>query len=142
MPQKLTLQDTPLTAITKLSEGNPGAISVIASLFSTSKLVDPDSIIMGGFGVLLNLDQLEISGSDIWVMYKDICKEDIIDTHALIRAAQLGVVSREYVRKQISSGGSIDMKEIKSRVQGKLPEFGLVDLDREELLTDLARVLG
>lgn len=142
MPQKLTLQDTPLTAIAKLSEGNPGAISVIGNLFVTSKSVDPDSAIMGGFGVLLNLDMLELSGPEIWVMYKDICKENIIDTHALIRAAQLGLVSREYVRKQIGIGGSIDMQDIKNRVQGQLPEFGLVDLDREELLTDLARVLG
>lgn len=52
-------------AIYLLSEGNPGAVSVLAKLAS----VFPATLIL--------LDDQEIYGSDIWLAYKDISGEDL-----------------------------------------------------------------
>lgn len=50
-----------------MSEGNPGALSV---LFQTAE--------RGCFNeVAFNLLEQDIVGSDIWIQYKDIHKEDI-----------------------------------------------------------------
>ncbi len=56
--------------ITTMSEGNPGAVSVLAQISNK----DP---VMGGFMELLSLDDMNIRGTQIWVAYKDFAKEDI-----------------------------------------------------------------
>lgn len=60
----MTIQDT----IVAMVEGNPGALNVCMELIKVSSL---------GILTLLHLDDMEIYGSDIWLCYKDICKEDI-----------------------------------------------------------------
>ena len=50
-----------------MSEGNPGALTVI------TKLMEKNGI--GGALMLLSLDEMNIRGSQIWVAYKDYCKE-------------------------------------------------------------------
>jgi len=58
----------------KMSEGNPGAISVLGRLM----------IVPTGLMSILDLDDMNIRGSQIWVAYKDYCGEDIdILTHSL-----------------------------------------------------------
>ncbi len=52
-----------------MSEGNPGAITVLGNIMSN----DPIS----GFNTLLHLDDMNIRGSQIWVAFKDYCKKDL-----------------------------------------------------------------
>lgn len=55
--------------ISVMSDGNPGAINVMCQMISH----DP---IRGQVG-LCHLDDKEIYGSKIWVMFKDECGSDI-----------------------------------------------------------------
>lgn len=61
-----------IDALTLMADGNPGAITVLVSLLTVS----PSSI--------LYLDELEMYGPDIWVLYKDECDEDLDRTVATI----------------------------------------------------------
>ena len=65
---KINLQDDMMSALTKMSEGNPGAISVMMQMFKK----DPMALI-----ILCHLDDMKIYGSNIWICYKDQCNEDI-----------------------------------------------------------------
>lgn len=67
MGTRIKRHDTVQDAIFKLADGNPGAISAMVEL---SKLE------LGGLWPLLRLDKLGLYGPDIWVMYKDECRED------------------------------------------------------------------
>jgi len=55
--------------IISMVDGNPGATRVCC------ELVKPNP--EWGFVDLCHLDDMEIYGSDIWLCYKDICKEDL-----------------------------------------------------------------
>lgn len=66
---KLPLDGTMIDVISVLSEGNPGAVRVIIEI--TEKAGD-SSIVR-----LLDLDDMNIRGPQIWVAFKDHCGEDI-----------------------------------------------------------------
>lgn len=60
---ELTMSTTDLLLL--MSEGNPGAITVLM------QLVVQDPLLM------LTLNDMNIRGSQIWVGYKDVCGEDL-----------------------------------------------------------------
>lgn len=76
MRQKITLDMDTMTLATEMSEGNPGGLSVVVALLKKE---------LPGLMCLLNLDDMNIRGCQIWVGYKDYCKEDL---NAFIKAAQ------------------------------------------------------
>jgi hypothetical protein len=60
-----TTKDT----ICLMSEGNPGALSVLMQMFNNN----PDD----GILAILHLDDMNIRGTQIWIGYKDHCGQDI-----------------------------------------------------------------
>jgi hypothetical protein len=56
-----------MEALILMSEGNPGAATVLAEL---AKRED-------GFIWILSLDDMNIRGTQIWVGYKDVCESNI-----------------------------------------------------------------
>ena len=64
-----------MSAVMKLAEGNPGAIRAIAEMVEVTPKADPGNL-LGGFGMLLNLDSSGIYGTRVWMLYKDVCGED------------------------------------------------------------------
>lgn len=108
--------------LSKLSEGNLGALRVLMELNSTSNAIDPDST--GIFPVLQSVDFMEIYGANIWVLYKDICEQDIVQLHAVIRAVQMGLVSKSSVYSAISRSCQLYPKVILDCVMAQLPNFG------------------
>lgn len=54
--------------ICELSEGNPGAVRVLAELLGKDA---------SGFMSVLGCDSKRLYGSRIWMLYKDVCGEDI-----------------------------------------------------------------
>lgn len=56
-----------MDVITVLAEGNPGAVTVLASM-----LKNPD-----GLFHMLHLDDMNIRGSQIWIGYKYYCEQDL-----------------------------------------------------------------
>jgi len=85
---KLTLEDTFITTITKMSDGNLGAINALMQTAENLKRIDPQcvDVIM----LLLFLDDMEIYGTDIYVLYNDKCNKDIRKFLMLMRAVQFG----------------------------------------------------
>jgi hypothetical protein len=137
--ERIELTDSPLSSMIKLSEGNPGAITVLTQLYKTGPIIDPDAI-LGGLAHLLSLDTLNIYGSRIWMLYKDVCKEDIVYTHAVLRACQLGIISRTSLQSAIDGVQKLDLNNILEAVREKLPAFGNTDL-RATLLAEASNEL-
>jgi hypothetical protein len=53
----------------KMSDGNPGALTVVMSIYQHVENIDPMGA-LGGFGPILSLDTLGIYGPDVWMLYK------------------------------------------------------------------------
>jgi len=69
MREKIGLMTTQKETMVMMSEGNPGALTVIMQIMKA----DP----LEGFMTLLNLDDMNIRGPQIWLGYKRHCGEDI-----------------------------------------------------------------
>lgn len=91
MKQLIDLTDTALSAMVKMSQGNPGAAVALAALYKNSPKIDPQA--MEGIGPILLLDSFGIYGSHIYVLYNDICDRNITKMITVLRACQLGFFS-------------------------------------------------
>lgn len=78
--------------IVAMCDGNPGAMNVMISVFAEAQKIDPEEP-AEGFAVMVWLDQLGIYGSDIWVLYKDVCGSDVTNVLAMRHAVSLGFVT-------------------------------------------------
>jgi hypothetical protein len=112
-----------LDVVTKMSEGNPGALRVIMELFTEVPTIDPQNI-MGGIGAILELDTLGVYGPRIWMLYKDVCGEDIAKTNWMLRAWQLGIISEDELNKRIDNYGRDGVDEIIEKVMNQLSYYG------------------
>jgi len=114
----MTTQDVVLTLV----EGNPGALRVCLEILADNT-TDLDNS-LGGFGVLLSLDTLHIYGSRIWMLYKDVCKQNISNVLAVLRGWQLGHLTRDVLNHAIDNmGDGIDLNAVMTEVQKELPNF-------------------
>jgi len=122
--ERIELSDTSTGAIIKLSEGNPGALSVMKEIFVRGPIIDPDAL-MGPVAHILSLYSFGIYGPRIWMLYKDVCHEDLQSMIAVLRAVQLGKLSQEVMNHAIDNyGKGIDIKAVLDDVQAELPNFG------------------
>ena len=69
--------DTIMDVLLTMSEGNPGGMTVLGELLKSDANL--------GFWLVLDLDDMNIRGSQIWVGFKDHCKEDL---HTFIAAVR------------------------------------------------------
>ena len=95
---RINLSDTFMTAMMKMSDGNPGAITALMDLSTAKSDIDPESA-MGPYAPLLSLDTHQIYGSAIWILYKDVCKQDARTMLMLLRAVQLGLFSESALQR-------------------------------------------
>jgi len=122
--QRIEMTDTEIDAFIKMAEGNPGAATVLTDLLNKGGIIDPQ-LFAGGLGAILLLDTFGIYGSQIWMLYKDVCKGNLKCTMAVLRACQLGHISTQDIFAAIDNrGAGIDVKEILTWVKGELIEFG------------------
>lgn len=123
----MTLQD----AVMKMSNGNPGSMTVMMQMIVQGEKIDPDNL-LGGFGNVLDLDTNGIYGEDIWLLYKDLCGQDLIKTISVLRAIQLGIIPEIKVKNAIESckdPGRVSLLDVDNclhQVQERLPSFGQV----------------
>jgi hypothetical protein len=98
LPEKnrLSLADNPIQAITKMSEGSPGAVTVLVELMKSEPAIDPESD-LGGIGSIMAMDDLGIYGSHIWILFKDVCKSNVGNVVTLFRATRLGLIDSQKV---------------------------------------------
>jgi hypothetical protein len=128
METKITGNDNFITIATKMAEGNPGALVVIKELFEKGSEIDPNNILGGGLGTILNLDSYGIYGTDIWVLYSDICEQNLPKFIAVVRSVQLGLFNQEILkdaahRQDYSGRELIPVNELLEKVKEKLPNF-------------------
>jgi len=124
---RIKLHDTPITAIAKMSDGNPGALTAMMVLMKEGEKIDPDDF-MGGFGKILTLDSHGIYGTDIYILFSDICDRNPARTIAVLRAVQLGFFSESILvdacgRQDYSGRDMVDVKDLYQQVKERLPNF-------------------
>jgi len=129
--ERITLSDSVVGAITKMVEGNMGAMNVCMLLIKEGERIDPQNL-MGGFGFILDLDREGIYGTDIYVFWNDICNRDISKMIAVLRAVQLGLFSGEVLanachRQDYSGRNMVPVEELYQKVIERLPEFDLAN---------------
>ena len=121
--ERICIEDNTISAIMKLAEGNPGALNVCMNIIESGPEIDP----IGGLGPLLSMDTLGIYGSRIWMLYKDVCGEDLPKTLAILRAWQLGFLEKGALLHAIDNcGEGIDIEKMVAAVCERLPEFKMV----------------
>lgn len=90
MADRIRFEMSGMDIIMAMGRGNPGASEVLLDLMKYSPEIDPQAA-MGGFGPVLLLDTFRIYESDIWIVYKDICGQDLVRMMVVLRAIQLGL---------------------------------------------------
>lgn len=84
--EKLTLETSVMEALITMSEGNPGAASVLAKLMQKYNEM--------GFMAALHLDDMNMRGSQIWVGYKDYCGQDLEKFFAALTSRDPAMVAK------------------------------------------------
>ena len=116
MREAIKLSSSTTDVLVQMSEGNPGAITVLMELL---KRDDPAALM-----TLLSLDDMNMRGPQIWVGYKDHCGEDIEKFAQCINdrdAEMVAAVNAEcyqpelkydgYDEQAVTSGASFDHVE-------------------------------
>lgn len=124
MRERIELTDTLVSAVIKLADGNPGAITAIMKLIEESPSIDPDSA-FGGLGPLFSLDRMGIYGPHIWILWEYVCGHSALRVNTLFRAAQLGIISDSAVAAA-KKPTDFDFDGLLRQVQETLPTFGRV----------------
>lgn len=127
---RISLADDGLQIIMKMSDGNPGGAMVLVSLMTEQEVkvseIDPDNL-LGAIGVVLFLDTLEIYGSNIWVLYKDICGKNYVTMIGLLRAIQLGFMDVSILKAEFEKPyARLDqavIDDMMAKVRERLPHF-------------------
>lgn len=92
------------------------------------KNIDPDGL--GEWSGLLSLDARGIYGTDIYVLWSDICQKNTSKMLALLRSVQLGFLNesvlKEAAHRQDRSGATLlDISTLCDKVKEALPNFNL-----------------
>ena len=121
---KINLNDSVLTILEKMSEGNPGAATVLVRIVKEGAEIDPQSF-AGELTGILSLDTYGIYGSKIWMLYKDVCGHSLVDMLALLRACQLGKLPVATLLHAIENrGAGLDVFKVSKEVREELKDFG------------------
>ena len=120
---RIVLEDTVMSMVTKMSEGNPGALTVLMELLKAPD-IDPDGF-AGPVGTILMMDSLGIYGATIWILYKDVCHQEISKVVAVLRAWQLGLLNESVLKTalQTERASDIDVEDLYLKVKARLPNF-------------------
>lgn len=129
--ERITIEDSMLSAITKMAEGNLGAMNACVDLFMLCEKIDPQNI-LGGFDYILNLDSIGIYGTDIYVFLNDICENNIAKMIAVLKAVQFGlfdgtVLADACHRQDYSGREMVPVDELYSKIKEKFEMFDKYD---------------
>ena len=119
-----SLDMTIVEIISILSDGNPGAATVLAEILRNGSEIDPDAA--HPFLNILHFDTLAIYGPHIWMLYKNVCSKNLATTMAILRANQLGYVRDADIHDAINNyGRGLDIEGLCKKVTEQLPNFNL-----------------
>lgn len=123
----LQLEDTGLDVFMKMSEGNPGAMTVLMQIFEKTQEIDPENT-LGGLGVILCLDTMGLRGSRIWMLYKDVCGESMLELQILMRANQLGVISTDNILGLVRKSERTDCFQFVDGIAKVCPDLKIIEI--------------
>lgn len=107
-----------------LSDGVPGSIHVVMDSIRHGEEIDPDNAFKS-WGFALNLDALGVYGSRIWMLYKDVCRENLAHTIGILRSVQLGIVPSDELNQAIDGEKKLDVMGTLEKVCEQLPQFNV-----------------
>ena len=96
---RLSHMDSNVEIVQKLSEGNPGAMSVVCNILKKSE-TNIDLIMY-----LLVFDSLEVYGAKLYMLWNDCCDRDFDKLFAVIDALVDGKYSEEHIHAHINYNG-------------------------------------
>jgi hypothetical protein len=121
--QRITLEDNLFSALAKLAEGNPGALTAMMKMSQESPAIDPDAA-FGPFAPLFSLDTMGLYGSHIWNLWK-VCQHSTLNISILFRQVQMGLMSESKVTAAAHSGkAEFDFPALLAQLQELIPAFG------------------
>lgn len=110
---RIKLSDNPTIAITKLTEGNYGVINACCLLMKKGCSIYPYE---NGFEYIKNLDDIGIYGTDIYVLWHDICQCDLEKMISLLRIAirdtDKAELLKDACKRQDYSGRELLQKDV------------------------------
>lgn len=140
---RITSLDTSLLDMMVIvSDGNPGAIAALGDMVAVAEATDPDNW-AGPYGPPIALDTHGIYGSNIWILFKDICGHSAVRTLAVMRAIQLGIVSEREIKQGIATcglnggrdGNTARVDELFAAVRQQLPKFAAQAIEARRATT-------
>ena len=124
---KLSLDMSIAQCMIVMADSNPGAAVAIMNIMQQTSAIDPDNA-LGGIGYVMDLDEMGIYGTDIYVLYSDICNKELPKFLAVLRAKQLGlldtyVLQRACARQDLMGKTMINVEDLYQKVRERLPAF-------------------
>lgn len=91
---KISVEMDTMDVLYIMSEGNPGALTCIMQMMQ----IDP----MAGMMNLLLLDNLEVYGAKIYMIWNDSCKRDLKKFNETLQAFREGRFSKEEIHENLN----------------------------------------
>ena len=120
-------EDSIIQCVTKLADGNPGAASCLCRLLEIT-FKNPHNLPINGANMLLLLDRWGIYGTDIYVLWNDICDGDFVKVLELLSATYLNLLNpavlADACSRQDRSGKSlINIEQVVRNTKTFFPYF-------------------
>ncbi|GAB6120989.1 hypothetical protein [Dysgonomonas termitidis] len=123
---RIKLDDILSQAIIKMCDHNPGAMEALAYLYPDTMNIDPES--PSKWFYILLLDVYGIYGTDIYVLYSDICGKDLAKMIAVLKASCHALIGIDVIkdacsRQDYSGRAMIPVDELYKKVRDLCPKF-------------------
>jgi hypothetical protein len=107
---RIQLHDSMMDIVTKMSEGNMGAITCLM------EMIKKDDWYAGVHGVLmiLNFDSMGLYGSKLYMLWNDCCDRDLIQLELVMRNWQMGELTKEEIHINLDKGRGTPFVNLKS----------------------------
>jgi hypothetical protein len=119
--EKLRLEDSIIDIIIKMSNDDSGATVILSDIIEQGERIDP--YMDSSFIYIFDLDEMEIYGTDIWILYEDVCDSNVANFIALLRSRRLGYTTTEEIKEKIRNQKAFDFSKILSKIKKDLPDF-------------------
>ena len=93
---KIDLHDSMMDIVTKMSEGNPGAMAFVMEVIT--------SVEMGLIKIILPCDTIGLYGSKLYMLWNDCCNRNINEVIRVIEAWRTGKISSREILNNVSQG--------------------------------------
>ncbi len=119
---RLKLTDSIPLAVAKLAQGQRGASIIILLIITYAQKIDPSN---KQFAILylLIFDNLEVFGNDIVTLYRKVCKKNLVQMLAILRAWHLAGISGAEVKRMIHTETGDNGPVLYHYVKTFVPDF-------------------